>query len=51
MKLKFNEWGWIVCAEFCGNYISRRRFDTKSTARAWLREDKENRIVCAESIA
>ena len=51
VKIKFNEWGWVVCFEWCGQYCSRRRFDTKRAAREWVAADKENRGICAECIA
>ena len=52
MKIKFNEYGFIVCFEFFAdsNYISHRRFDTKKSALAFVRENKEMRGICAECL-
>ena len=47
MKLKFNPFGWIVC--YCEN-DGFKRFDSKSRARAWVKENKESRHICSECI-
>jgi hypothetical protein len=47
MKLKFNPFGWIVC--YCEN-DGFMRFDTKSEARSWVRENPDSRSVCSECI-
>lgn len=50
-KLKFNEWGWIVCYRFhADGFIQRMRFDTKSAAISFVNEDQEMRGVCAECL-
>jgi hypothetical protein len=52
VKLIFNEYGWIKCFEMVadgqGGYFQWMRFDTKSAALRWVRENPEMRGVCAE---
>jgi hypothetical protein len=47
MKLKFNPFGWIVCYCETDGFM---RFDTKSDARSWVRENPDSRSVCSECI-
>lgn len=50
MKLKFNDYGFIVCFEFYedSQFIAHRRFNSKRAALQWVKENPEMRGVCAE---
>ena len=48
MKLKFNSFGWIVAYDEKQSLTIR--FDTKSRAKAWVRENPEFRYISSECI-
>jgi hypothetical protein len=47
MKLKFNPFGWIVCYCETDGFM---RFDSKSDAKSWVRENPDSRSICSECI-
>jgi len=48
MKLQFNQFGWIVAYDEKQGFFTR--FDSKSRARAWVRENPEFRYISSECI-
>ena len=48
MKLKFNPFGWIVAYDEKQSLFIR--FDTKSRAKAWVRENPDYRYISSECI-
>jgi hypothetical protein len=48
MKLQFNPFGWIVAYDEQQSLFIR--FDSKSRAKAWVRENPEFRYISSECI-
>jgi antibiotic biosynthesis monooxygenase (ABM) superfamily enzyme len=50
--LKFNAWGWIIAHEDNGKTDGYKtmRFDTKSSALAWVKEDEVHRWIDNECL-
>ena len=48
MKLKFNPFGWIVAYDEKQGFFTR--FDSKSRAKAWVRENPDYRYISSECI-
>mgnify|MGYP003341698182 FL=1 len=49
--LKFNAWGWIIAHEDKGLEGSKTmRFDDKSSALAWVKEDEVHRWIDTECL-
>lgn len=50
--IKFNAWGWIIAHEDNGQTDGYRtmRFDDKSNALAWVKEDEVHRWIDSECL-
>ena len=48
MKLQFNQFGWIVAYDEKQGFFTR--FDSKSRAKSWVRENPDYRYISSECI-
>lgn len=50
--IKFNTWGWIICHEDNGKADGYKtmRFDDKSNALAWVKQDEAHRWIDSECL-